>query len=139
MKLLKFFRMNQFPLIKIGAYMIQGHDEFKLRELFANPKILQLVHSLPRLGLHDVSAHTCKHTWASRGVMSGMPLRILQELGGWSSLAMVQRYAHLTPQHKVDAVHKITSPTDSLQESLQKSSRPFVTSRHTTKKAAQSS
>jgi integrase len=43
--------------------------------------------------------HDLRHTWASWHVMSGTPLEVLQRLGGWSSLAMVMRYAHLSPDH----------------------------------------
>lgn len=43
--------------------------------------------------------HDLRHTWASWHVMSGTPLEVLQKLGGWSSLAMVMRYAHLAPDH----------------------------------------
>lgn len=43
--------------------------------------------------------HDLRHTWASWHVMSGTPLEVLQKLGGWRSLAMVQRYAHLAPGH----------------------------------------
>jgi hypothetical protein len=34
-------------------------------------------------------------------------------LGGWSSLGMVERYAHLSPTHKAEAVERIVgnSPT----------------------------
>jgi len=31
------------------------------------------------------------------------------ELGGWKSLGMVQRYSHLGPQHKAEAVKKLDS------------------------------
>lgn len=47
----------------------------------------------------DVNWHTFRHTFASWHVMSGTPLEVLQKLGGWSSLRMVQRYAHLAPGH----------------------------------------
>ena len=43
--------------------------------------------------------HGLRHTWASHHVMNGTPLEILQKLGGWSSLEMVMRYAHLAPSH----------------------------------------
>jgi hypothetical protein len=43
--------------------------------------------------------HDLRHTWASWHVMAGTPLEVLQKLGGWSSLAMVLRYAHLAPDH----------------------------------------
>ena len=41
--------------------------------------------------------HDLRHTWASWHVQRGTPLHVVQELGGWASLAMVQRYAHLNP------------------------------------------
>lgn len=34
-------------------------------------------------------------------------LRTLQELGVWQTLGMVQRYAHLAPSHKAQAVERI--------------------------------
>lgn len=43
--------------------------------------------------------HDLRHTWASWHVQNGTPLPVLQELGGWSSYAMVQKYAHLAPSH----------------------------------------
>jgi integrase len=43
--------------------------------------------------------HDLRHTWASWHVQRGTPLHVLQELGGWKSLAMVQRYAHLSTEH----------------------------------------
>ena len=43
----------------------------------------------------------------------------VQELGGWSSLAMVQRYSHLAPGQGAAAVARIPTPRDSLQDSQQ--------------------
>ena len=63
-----------------------------------------------RLGLVDVTPHVLRHTFASRLAMAGVDVRTIQELGGWASLAMVQRYTHLTPTHKADAVERIASP-----------------------------
>jgi integrase len=62
-----------------------------------------------RAGLADVTPHVLRHTFASRLVMAGVNLRTVQELGGWSSLDLVQRYAHLTDAHKADAVERITA------------------------------
>lgn len=37
-------------------------------------------------------------------MQSGVSLAALQEMGGWESIEMVQRYAHLSPEHlHVDA------------------------------------
>ena len=65
-----------------------------------------------RAGLHGtgVSLHTLRHTFASRLVMAGVDLRTVQELGGWSDLSMVQRYAHLNQNHKAQAIEKIVRP-----------------------------
>jgi len=41
--------------------------------------------------------HGLRHTWASWHVMAGTPLEVLQRLGGWHSIDMVLRYAHLAP------------------------------------------
>lgn len=43
--------------------------------------------------------HDLRHTWASWHVMNGTRLDELAKLGGWKTLQMVQRYAHLAPEH----------------------------------------
>lgn len=55
--------------------------------------------ALKRSGIEDFCWHDLRHTWASWHVQNGTPLHVLQELGGWSSLKMVQRYAHLSGEH----------------------------------------
>lgn len=53
--------------------------------------------------------HGNRHTWASRLTMAGVDPLTLQKLGGWRTLAMVQRYAHLAPGHLADAVERLVS------------------------------
>jgi len=55
--------------------------------------------ALGATGIEDFRWHDLRHTWASWHVQNGTPLAVLQELGGWSSLNMVQRYAHLSGEH----------------------------------------
>ena len=43
--------------------------------------------------------HGLRHTWASYHIMNGTPLEVLQKLGGWESLEMVLKYAHLSGGH----------------------------------------
>ena len=58
--------------------------------------------------------HGCRHTFASRLVMAGVDPRTVQELGGWRTLGMVQRYAHLSPAHLHAAVDRLVgAPTES--------------------------
>lgn len=40
--------------------------------------------------------HDLRHTFASWAALAGTPDRVLQALGGWSSPAMLTRYAHLS-------------------------------------------
>jgi|TARA_Y100000310_G_C20696911_1_gene826358 integrase len=51
--------------------------------------------------------HTLKHTFASHLAMNGVPLITIKELLGHSSLNMVQRYAHLSPQHLEGAIDSL--------------------------------
>ncbi len=60
-----------------------------------------------RANLPGVTPHTLRHTFASRLVMSGVDLRTVQELGGWRKLARVERYSHLSPQHKARAIERL--------------------------------
>ncbi len=47
---------------------------------------------------------------ASRVAMEGVdPLFTIKELGGWKSLSMVQRYAHLSLSHSRDAIERLAS------------------------------
>jgi integrase len=55
--------------------------------------------ALLRAGIENFRFHDLRHTWASWHVQSGTPLHVLQELGGWATLQMVQRYAHLSAEH----------------------------------------
>jgi integrase len=60
-------------------------------------------------GLTGLSPHVLRHTFASRLAMAGVDPATIQELGGWRSLAMVQRYTHLSATHKAAAVEKIAA------------------------------
>lgn len=55
--------------------------------------------ALVQAGIKDFRWHDLRHTWASWHVQAGTPLYVLQELGGWQSIEMVQRYAHLSSDH----------------------------------------
>jgi integrase len=55
--------------------------------------------ALERAKIEGFTWHGLRHTWASWHVQNGTPLAVLKELGGWASLSMVSRYAHLAPEH----------------------------------------
>jgi len=55
--------------------------------------------ALKKAGIKEFRWHDLRHTWASWHVQNGTPLNVLQELGGWESVEMVRRYAHLGNTH----------------------------------------
>lgn len=44
------------------------------------------------IGIDGLSAHDCRHYWATQAARNGTPIDRLQEAGGWSSPAMPLRY-----------------------------------------------
>lgn len=63
-----------------------------------------------RAGIENFRWHDLRHTWASWHVQSGTPLNVLQELGGWESVEMVQRYAHLGRSHLAAYADNLCKP-----------------------------
>lgn len=66
--------------------------------------------ALQRASIENFRWHDLRHTWASWHVQAGTPLNVLQELGGWTSLHMVMRYAHLGTDHLADHAERIARP-----------------------------
>ena len=60
--------------------------------------------SVPAGGSHrGDAAHVAPHGWCKNGV----DLRTVQELGGWATLSLIQRYAHVSPSRKAEAVERL--------------------------------
>ena len=58
--------------------------------------------------LEGYTWHCNRHTFASRLVMAGVDLLRVQRLGGWRTVGMVTRYAHLAPDHLRAAVERLS-------------------------------
>jgi integrase len=61
--------------------------------------------AVARAGIKDFHPHDCRHTWATWHYASNRDLGALMRLGGWKSIAMVMRYAHVNVaelRHTID-------------------------------------
>jgi len=55
--------------------------------------ITKRVHDLGQaVGVEGLSAHDCRHSWATKAARNGTPIDRLQDAGGWASPAMPLRY-----------------------------------------------
>jgi integrase len=76
--------------------------------------------AVERLGLNDgtkdarqrVVFHTLRHTFASWLAIQGTPIYTIAKLMGHRSISMSERYAHLSPDHKRDAVAALAALGD---------------------------
>ena len=61
-----------------------------------------------RIGFEDLSLHSLRHIFCTRGLESGIELRVMQELLGHSSLTMTaDLYTHVLPDKKRESVMKL--------------------------------
>ena len=60
-----------------------------------------------KAGIENFRFHDLRHTWASWHAQAGTPLTKLQALGGWRTIQMVMRYAHLSPVHLTEHVSNV--------------------------------
>ena len=52
--------------------------------------------------------HSNRHTFCSWLAMAGATIKEIQELAGHKTIAMSARYAHLSPDHKLSVLDRIT-------------------------------
>lgn len=62
---------------------------------------------LDKAGIKNFTWHCLRHDFASQLAMKGVPMHIIQKLMCHGSMAMTQRYAHLSPNSLEEAVRRI--------------------------------
>ncbi len=63
-------------------------------------------------GIEDFNFHDLRHTCASHLAMNGAPLLDIAAILGHKTLAMVKRYAHLSPTHLRGVLERMTTAVD---------------------------
>lgn len=58
----------------------------------------------------ELTPHDLRHSWASWHYAINRDLLVLKEAGGWSSVALVERYAHLLPAGHEDEILDFLTP-----------------------------
>lgn len=60
-------------------------------------------------GIENFRFHDCRHHFASKLVMAGVPLNTVRDLLGHTTIDMTMKYAHLAPDTLAQAVEKLTA------------------------------
>lgn len=87
--------MRYLEICTPQEHLLVGSDQTgKLVGNMTTRAITKRVRALgKRIGLAGLSAHDCRHYWATSAVRGGTGIKALQDAGGWSSPAMPLRYA----------------------------------------------
>ncbi|MCP3167704.1 tyrosine-type recombinase/integrase [Myxococcus qinghaiensis] len=94
-----------------GAYVFCQEDGMPFTDgMLKHPltralKAASIVREVGLIGWHDL-----RHTYGSHLAMRGVPLKVIQELMGHATIEMTNRYAHLSPEVKRDAVQLLDTP-----------------------------
>ena len=62
-----------------------------------------------RAGIVNFTPHDCRHTWASWHYAANRDVGALMKLGGWKSVSMVLRYAHVNVGELAHTIDKLPS------------------------------
>jgi len=79
---------------------------------FSNCRVNYAIRKLcKRAGLRHIGWHTLRHTFASHLAMRGVPLPVIKELMGHSSIMTTMRYAHVAPSTLRSAIDMLNPKT----------------------------
>lgn len=107
---------------KPKSFLFPGHHNAKTKKPLTRAAAdLILKDACQRIGLSGVSTHSFRRTALTMMHNAGVPLRVVQEISGHSSLETLQRYLEVTDEQIVQAVHTLGSKDSLDLKSLTKS------------------
>jgi integrase len=86
------------PYVFVGRYASHAHFPRKAWET-----------AVRRARIEDFTFHDCRHSTASELAMNGASLHEIAAVLGHKTLAMVQRYAHLSEHHTIAVVERMNN------------------------------
>lgn len=119
---------RHIPINKSAREVLE--ELYKVRRIDSQDIFFDLVNfrrlwdsAMTKASLENFHFHDCRHTFASYAVMSGMDLRTLQEILGHKTMLMTLRYSHLSPGHKMDAMQKMDSYINKVDDRMKPKDR----------------
>lgn len=111
-------KARSLPLNQEAVFLLmQLHKQSKHSRVFVRNTTNNEINDIDRrdfrqacekIGIPTLHFHDLRHTWASWHVQAGTPLFTLKEMGGWETLEMVKKYAHLNAEHMIDHANSVT-------------------------------
>ena len=105
------------PLVGLASKLLEERSKVrKLKNPYLFPGRLENHAEFPRAGwegalekagIVNFTFHDCRHSAASELAMNGASLHEIAAVLGHKTLAMVQRYAHLSEQHTISVVERM--------------------------------
>lgn len=86
-----------------GQQLTEGKMKAPLRRAL---RAAGITREVGQIGWHDL-----RHTYGSHLAMRGVPLKVIQELMGHATIEMTNRYAHLSPDTRREAVGVLDRPS----------------------------
>ena len=104
---LKQYLTKRLQAVGGSTFIVKGQDgisDDRLKKLLTT---VIAASGLPINGDNKVTAHTCRHTFASHLVMRGVSLYDVSKMLGHTSIKTTEIYAHLAPDHLQEAMKRI--------------------------------
>lgn len=93
---------------KSGGYVFVDES---LKPFYSKQLNYRLAEVCKKAGMRKITWHILRHTFASNAAMRGVPLQIVQQLLGHSTVKTTERYAHVAPSMLRTAIDMLNPKT----------------------------